>query len=245
VIYLERLGTDPAEVYDEDAFDLVKLFAAQASIALQNAELYHDIEVRAQTDGLTGLMNHSTFQESLTQAIKRGERFSLIYVDLDNFGAYNKIEPDFHLLGDRLLRAIAHGLQRAGREADRVFRYGGDEFTLLLPGTDSDGAQAVARKVARAISRVTAQEETLSVPISASIGVATFPEDGTDREEILLTADRAASVAKRMGGSRVVTAQEGRAITGVSELTVPTPVDSEPLRPGPGILAEAAASIGG
>jgi diguanylate cyclase (GGDEF)-like protein len=246
VIYLERLGTD-REAFDEEAFDLVKLFAAHASIALQNAAVYEAVEVRARTDGLTGLMNHVTFKEALGQAVKRGEEFSLIYLDLDDFGTYNKIDPDFHLLGDRLLRAIAHELERAGREADQVFRYGGDEFTLLLPNTDPQGAHAVARKVARAIRRSTTNEDNLPSPLTASVGVATFPEDGTDRDSILLAADQACSVAKRMGGNRVVTAVEGRVHARGARLTVPTPVDSEPEGPptGAGRRREAAASIVG
>jgi diguanylate cyclase (GGDEF)-like protein len=246
VIYLERLGTD-REAFDEEAFDLVKLFAAHASIALQNAAVYEAVEVRARTDGLTGLMNHVTFKEALGQAVKRGEEFSLIYLDLDDFGTYNKIDPDFHLLGDRLLRAIAHELERAGREADQVFRYGGDEFTLLLPNTDPQGAHAVARKVARAIRRSTTNEDNLPSPLTASVGVATFPEDGTDRDSILLAADQACSVAKRMGGNRVVTAVEGRVHARGARLTVPTPVDSEPEDPptGAGRRREAAASIVG
>lgn len=247
VIYLERLGTDGREAFDEEAFELVKLFAAHASIALQNAAVYEAVEVRARTDGLTGLMNHVTFQEALGQAVKRGEEFSLIYVDLDDFGTYNRIDPDFHLLGDRLLRAIAYELERAGREADQVFRYGGDEFTLLLPNTDPQGAHAVARKVARAMRRSTTNEDNLPSPLTASVGVATFPEDGTDRDSILLAADQACSVAKRMGGNRVVTAVEGRVHARGARLTVPTPVDSEPEdRPtGADRRREAAASIVG
>ena len=226
VIYLERLGDDPANAFDAEAFELVKLFAAQASIALQNAELYEAVEVRARTDGLTGLMNHSTFQEMLTQLVARGERFSLLMLDLDGFKRVN--EAYMHQGGDRVLRAIALGLERAGRETDHVFRYGGDEFALILPATDVEGARSVARKVARAIRRaaVRAAEPAVDpVPVTAAIGIATFPEDGADREAILLAADRACFVAKRAGGGRVVTGAEGREQAGSARLTIPTPVD--------------------
>jgi len=246
VIYLERLGADPADAFDEEALELVKLFAAHASIALQNAEVYHAAEVRAQTDGLTGLMNHMTFQESLAQAVKRGERFSMIMIDLDAFKRIN--DAYLHQGGDQALRAIAHGLQRAGREADQVFRYGGDEFALILPSTDAAGARAVARKVARAIRRAAlsaAAEGVEPLPVTASIGIATFPEDGDDRHSILLAADRACFAVKRGGGDRVATAEEGRAIAGKVRLTVPTPVDTEPSpsRSRRGRRREAAASI--
>ena len=248
VIYLERLGSDPRDAFDEDAFELVKLFAAHASIALQNAEVYQAVEIRARTDGLTGLMNHVTFQESLAQAVKRGEPFSIIMIDLDGFKRVNDVH--LHQGGDRALRAIAHGLQRAGREADQVFRYGGDEFALILPSTDAEGARAVARKVARAIRRSAlsaTSEAAHPLPVTASVGIATFPEDGEDRESILLAADRACFVAKRGGGNRLATAAEGRAKAGTVRLTVPTPVDTEsqPSEARRGRRREAAASIVG
>lgn len=225
VIYLERHGTDPANAFDEEAFELVKLFAAHASIALENAEVYEAVEVRARTDGLTGLMNHATFQEALAQAVQRGEPFSLVMLDLDAFKRFN--DAYLHQGGDRLLRALAHVLQRAGRETDQVFRYGGDEFALMLPATDAEGARAVARKVARAIGRAVlrATEEGDPVAVTASVGVATFPDDGGDRHALLLAADRACFVAKRLGGNRIVTAAESAAMAGEVLLTVPTPVD--------------------
>ena len=244
VIYMERLGDDPADAFDEEAFDLVKLFAAHASIALQNAELYSAAETRARTDGLTGLMNHATFKHALAQAVARGDRFSLIYLDLDDFGIHNK-GPAKHQLGDDLLRAIAHGLQRAGRESDQVYRYGGDEFTLLLPNTDADGAHAVARKVARAIRRVARGDVAGAGPVTASIGVAAFPEDGVTEHTILLAADQASSVAKERGGNRVVSAADTHGIARLAELTIPTPVESEPEAPAPALRREAAASIAG
>jgi two-component system cell cycle response regulator len=248
VIYLERLGTDGREAFDEEAFDLVKLFAAHASIALQNAAVYEAVEVRARTDGLTGLMNHVTFQEALGQAVKRGERFSLIMLDLDGFKRVNDVY--LHQGGDLVLGTIAHGLQRAGREADQVFRYGGDEFALILPATDTEGAEAVARKVARSIRRATlsaAGEGVEPKPISASIGIATFPDDGADRESILLAADVACFVAKRRGGGQIVIGAEGRTEAQGARLTVPTPVDTAPAQPRPrrGRAREAAASIVG
>jgi len=251
VIYLERLGTDKATVFDDDAFDLVKLFAAHASIALQNAEVFHDVEVRARTDGLTGLMNHVTFQESLGLSVGRGDRFSLIMVDLDAFKRVN--DAYLHQGGDKALQAIAHALTRAGRDADQVFRYGGDEFALLLPATDTDGARAVALKVARAIRRASvgaAEEGVEPIPMTASIGIASFPADGADQEAVLLAADRACFVAKRGGGDRVVTAAEGRARARRARLTVPTPVDTgpEPGSPSPSRPADRrteTASIGG
>ncbi len=175
-----------------------------------NAEVYRAIEVRARTDALTRLYNHGTFQEWLARLVADGDPFSLVMVDLDDFRAVNNTLG--HQAGDELLRAIATSLRAAGRSIDLVFRYGGDEFVLLLPNSDAAGALRVAEAVRTAVagiggpgSRWAAEGAT----VSASIGVSTFPEDGETAAEVLLAADRAAFVAKRGGRNRIATAERG------------------------------------
>ncbi len=214
VLTLERLGRDVA--FSPDEFDLVQLFAAQVSIALQNAEVFRAVEIRAQTDDLTGLLNHGTFEERLERAVTGGSLFSLIMLDLDDFRDVNNTLG--HQAGDRHLRAIADALGRAGRETDQLFRYGGDEFSILLPGTDAPGAMLVAGRVAAAIRGVGAG-------ISASIGVATYPADGEDAKSVLLAADRACFVAKRQGRDRIATAAQGLALAAEFSEKTPTPID--------------------
>ena len=129
VLTIERLGM--ANTFSAEEFELVQLFAAQVSIALQNAEVFQAVEIRARTDDLTGLLNHGTFEEWLDRSVREGLPFSLIMLDLDDF---RNVNNDLgHQAGDKLLRRIADGLVRAGRESDLVFRYGGDEFTFILP----------------------------------------------------------------------------------------------------------------
>jgi diguanylate cyclase (GGDEF)-like protein/excisionase family DNA binding protein len=224
VLTLERLG--PGDVYSQDEFELVKLFAAQVSIALQNAEVYRRVEIRARSDDLTGLLNHGTFQEVLAQRVREGEPFSLIMLDLDDFRTVNNTLG--HQAGDRLLRTIADSLVRAGRDSDHVFRYGGDEFTYLLPGTDGTGALLVANRVRAAVSEVGHDPRWADsgAMISASVGVATFPADGGTAESVLLAADRACFVAKRTGRARIATAAEGLALAAEFSLQEPTPVDA-------------------
>jgi diguanylate cyclase (GGDEF)-like protein/excisionase family DNA binding protein len=218
VLTIERLGIGNTFSFDE--FELVQLFAAQVSIALQNAEVFQAVQVQARTDGLTGLLNHKTFQEWLARTVREGNRFSLIMLDLDNFRDINNGLG--HQAGDDLLRRIASGLIRAGRDTDLVFRYGGDEFAFLLPHTDGEGAVQVAERARQAV-------RTTWRPISASIGVATFPIDGATPAEILLAADRACFVAKRGGRDRIATAAEGLALAAEFSLQEPTPVD--PVEP--------------
>jgi len=216
VLTIERLGVGNAFTHEE--FELVKLFAAQVSIALQNADVYRAVEIRAQTDGLTGLLNRATFEDHLDRAVRDGAGFGLIMLDLDDFREINNRMG--HQAGDESLRRIAAALTRSGRDSDLVFRYGGDEFAFLLPHTDGSGAMAVADRARTAV-------KLLGGPLTASFGVATFPADGTTTAEVLLAADRACFLAKRSGRDRVATAAEGLALASEFRQQAPTPVDSE------------------
>ncbi|MFL5649474.1 MAG: GAF domain-containing protein [Chloroflexota bacterium] len=215
VVTIERLGL--ADAFSAEEFELVQLFAAQVSIALQNAEVFEAVEIRARTDDLTGLFNHGTFQEWLERSAREGTPFSLIMLDLDDFRTVNNERG--HQAGDALLRRIATALIGAGRDTDLVFRYGGDEFTFLLAHTDEGGALQVAERARQAVVSV-------DLTVSASIGVATFPVDGDTASEVLLAADRACFVAKRRGRDGIATAAEGLALAAEFSLQQPTPVDS-------------------
>jgi diguanylate cyclase (GGDEF)-like protein len=216
VLTIERLGL--GNTFAPEEFDLVKLFAAQVSIALQNAEMFRAVEIRAQSDDLTTLLNHGTFQEYLERYVRDGAPFGLIMLDLDDFREVNNRMG--HQAGDDLLRTISSVLVRAGRDSDLVFRYGGDEFAFLLPHTDADGTAQVAERARVAVSQ-------LGSPVSASIGIATYPADGATPADVLLAADRACFVAKRGGRDRVATAAEGLALAAEFRPQAPTPVDSE------------------
>jgi diguanylate cyclase (GGDEF)-like protein/excisionase family DNA binding protein len=225
VLTLERLGTET--VYSEEEFELVKLFAAQVSIALQNAEIHRAVEIRAQTDDLTALLNHGTFQDWLARSVHGHESFSLIMLDLDDFKYVN--DALGHQAGDRLLAEISRAIEAAGRDSDRVFRYGGDEFALILPGADAVSALGVAERVRTAVHALGGAGSRWSeagLTVSVSIGVATFPRDGLTAEAILLAADRACFVAKRTGHGLIATADEGLALASDFAFQEPTPIDA-------------------
>jgi diguanylate cyclase (GGDEF)-like protein/excisionase family DNA binding protein len=227
VLTMERLGE--GRVFSEDEFELVQLFAAQVSIGLQNAEALSAVERRAQTDVLTGLLNHGTFGEQMGNLIEAGETFSLVMLDLDHFGAVNNGLG--HQAGDRLLRQVAQAIVAASRDSDAVFRYGGDEFAVLLPRTDGDQVGPIAERVRAAVASVVgpgSHWRGRARALEASAGTSSFPVDGLTSEEVLLAADRACFVAKRTGGGRVATAAEGLALAGELTLQTPTPIDPVP-----------------
>ena len=201
VLTIERLGA--GNIFSAEEFELVQLFAAQVSIALQNAEVFQAVEIRAQTDDLTGLLNYGTFQEWLERSVREGTPFSLIMLDLDDFRTVNN---DPRPPGRRRGAATYRGEPDPGRrDSDLIFRYGGDEFTFLLPNTDESGALQVAERARVAVAATDG-------PVTASVGVATFPTDGATATDVLLAADRACYVAKRGGRDRIVTAAEGLAL---------------------------------
>jgi diguanylate cyclase (GGDEF)-like protein len=196
---LERRGRgarfEPWEV------ELVSLFAGQVSIALANAVAHRAVEERAATDPLTGLRNHGAFREELAAAIADGAPFGLLMIDLDDFKSWN--DTHGHEAGNRLLRTVAEALAAACRETDRVYRYGGDEFAILLPEATGASAVEVAERLPRAVRAASGDR------VACSIGIAIHPADAPDADGMIGAADAACYVAKRAGGSRVAIAADG------------------------------------
>lgn len=227
VLTLERLGE--GTTFTDEEFELVKLFAAQVSIAVRNAQAHGALTRRAQTDDLTGLLNHGSYRERLAAAVESGAQFSVLMIDLDRFKLVN--DSFGHSAGNDLLKQTATAIVAASRDTDAVFRYGGDEFTVILSGTDAAHAGLVAERIRSSIANLVGRGSGLhaaGLHLDASAGVATYPTDGTTPDEILLAADRACFVAKRGGGGRVATAAEGEALAGEFTLQVPTPIDFSP-----------------
>ena len=237
VLTLERFGRE--RPFTSEEFELVKLFAGQVSIALRNADVFQAVEVRAATDGLTGLFNHLAFEQELARAVAFGEPFGLVMIDLDEFSSFNET-PELHQGGDRVLREIASAIGGAShRDTDAVFRYGGDEFAVLLPRrtdrratdptlSDAEGLALVASNIQAAIRGIGGPGthwRELGLKVSASIGTSSYPTDGRTADDVLLAADRACRVAKLKGRDQICTAREGLALADGYTLSQPTPVD--------------------
>ena len=131
---------------------MVKLFAGHVAIALQNAETHRAVEIRAQTDALTGLKKHGALTDHIRRAVGRGKLLALLMLDLDQFKEFN--DHSGHEAGNVLLSRLAGVLRNACRESDEIFRYGGDEFAILLPNSSPEGALEVARKVRGAVHQM-------------------------------------------------------------------------------------------
>ncbi|HET7725746.1 MAG TPA: EAL domain-containing protein [Candidatus Limnocylindrales bacterium] len=193
-----RMGESEAH-FSQDEFELVQLFAGQASIALRNAAAHGAVLTRAEQDALTGLGNHGAFQQRLHADASEGHPFAIVMLDLDGFKVYNDTRG--HPAGDTLLVRVAAAMRAAVRDRDGVFRYGGDEFALLLPGADAGAARDVAERVRAAIAALTLAEDP---QVTASAGIALFPTDGRTPGELVAAADRALYLSKPSVPGRTV-----------------------------------------
>ena len=187
------------ERYTEQDKELLQFVCAQVATAIERKQLHARLERMAQYDALTQLPNRALLRDrlksSLTLAQMDGGRMALLYVDLDRFKEVN--DNHGHSVGDMLLQAVASRLKGCVRETDTVARIGGDEFVVLL---HSIHAAEDADKVAKKIRQVLAQPLRLdghSLTIRTSIGVALYPEHGTEEKQLFRHADEAMYTAKR------------------------------------------------
>jgi diguanylate cyclase (GGDEF)-like protein len=158
-------------------------------------------------DGLTGLHDHRYFQETLATELARGKRhgrvFSLLFLDVDYFKRYN--DANGHLAGDAVLKMLATIFRVDHRATSTIARYGGEEFVILLPETDKEGALTVAENIRKRVldHPFPGGEKQPEGKITVSIGVATFPEDGIERDTLIECADQALYKAKQKGRNTV------------------------------------------
>ncbi len=171
----------------------------QVLLALENERLFNLTVI----DPLTGLHGHRHFQERLQAmldgAVRHGERVALMLMDLDCFQRVN--DAFGHAHGDALLAQVAACVRRAARGSDEVCRVGGDEFGLALQGAGAQTAHAVAERIREALA---ASRGPDGAPLSASFGIAVFPDDAADRQELFRRARGALYWAKRHGRDRTV-----------------------------------------
>jgi diguanylate cyclase (GGDEF)-like protein len=199
------------DLLTENDVNMLNALAGSVAIAIDNARLHAEVKRMAMTDAISGLANRRAFDEILEAELTRASRYhhtlSLIILDLDSFKEYN--DKWGHPAGDVRLREVANLLRLNVRDPDVAARYGGEEFAIILPDTSKAGAIKLAERL-----RYSAEEsaphlngESNPVPgYTISLGVATYPEDATSIEDLLLMADNAELMAKRLGKNRVYAA---------------------------------------
>jgi diguanylate cyclase (GGDEF)-like protein len=182
------------------------ILADHAAIAIENARDVARIQQLTITDDATGLYNvrhlYSVLESELKRAKKQKRPLSLAFLDLDRFKLVN--DAHGHLVGSELLDRVGRRLQELSRKQDQCFRYGGDEFVILMPETDAKDALTLAKVQLRALMETQFRMKSgLKLNVSASVGLASAPDDGAQVHEIIGTADARMYAVKSHGRGHV------------------------------------------
>lgn len=199
------------EVFSETDMEFLRYFASYASISIKGAYYYRiseQMRTLSVTDSLTGLFNRRYFDDRLFEELQRATRydyiFSLAIFDIDDFKLFNDTEG--HLAGDEVLKAIANISRESLRSIDIIARFGGEEFSIIMPQTDRDEAFLVTERLRKNIKELMplTWKKFPRDKITVSIGVAMFPENGKDAKTLIRSADMALYKAKMSGKDKTV-----------------------------------------
>lgn len=192
-----QLTGAPAEGSEER--DLLLHVLGLAALALDKALLYEHSREQARHDSLTGLLAHRVFQEVIAGQLAVRDVFSVALIDIDDFKQINDLHG--HHAGDEALRRVADSLAESTRTGDSLFRIGGEEFCAVLPGLDHDDAYLVAERMRQAVADMVS-----ALPVTVSVGVASYPARGNARAELIASADQALYASKRGGKNKTTIA---------------------------------------
>jgi len=221
VLNLAKLG---GPLFTEGDLEMASILCGQAAIAIENARLYAEVNRLAITDALTGLYNRRWFDIQLdkefNRAIRYGHPLSLAMVEVDHLKKVN--DKWGHQVGDLVLQTIGRVLKANSRQIDVACRYGGDEMAIILPETDREGALKVGERLRALIEEAPIEggegQEIESASVTISLGVATYPTDAANKEELIRHADQACYLAKQQGRNRVCSWLECSADAQVGEI---------------------------
>jgi diguanylate cyclase (GGDEF)-like protein len=209
---IELINCIGPDGFDPRDLKLLEALSDFAAIALENARHVKRIHELTITDDCTSLYNARHMSFILETEIYRSQRynyeFSIVFIDLDHFKQVN--DTHGHLVGSRLLAEIGNSLKAHCRLIDFAFRYGGDEFVLLLPQTSKENAMNVARRLHKLIREmVWLQPEGLNITLTPSLGLASYPVDSRTKEGLLHLADEAMYLVKNTNRDSVAAANIG------------------------------------
>ncbi len=213
IVGVLELMSDDALAVDESSIDVMHSLAGQAATAVEAARFHQSADELSHTDALTHLPNRRRLELDLDLEIARSLRYNrpiaCIMLDVDNFKAVNDIHG--HQAGDEILSEFGSAFARSLRETDTAYRYGGEEFCVLLRETDADAAAIVAERLRAEIANRFAGSRG-SAMVTASLGVAAIPSDAIDAKTLIAAADRALYSAKAAGRNCVVRATPLRSV---------------------------------
>lgn len=208
----QRLGMidiwrNSLDAFSEEDLERCALLGFITAAAWSNAQMYGELERRALTDALTGLFNIRWWRDMgprvMAQSLRTGSGVGILLMDLDHFKQIN--DSAGHAAGDSVLRSVARALRRVVRDSDYAVRYGGEEFLIVLTNSSAEGAMRVALALQAALSELRAPTSAMR-RVTASIGVAVFPDHGQELDDVVAAADLAMYEAKRRGRDRIAVA---------------------------------------
>jgi diguanylate cyclase (GGDEF)-like protein len=194
--------------YSEDEIEVLKMFNSMLAVAITNASMYERIKELSYTDGMTQLHNYRYFEKRLSEELARAKRnkngLSLLILDVDYFKNYN--DTLGHQAGDEALRILSNVLRATARNVDIVCRYGGEEFAVILPHINYEGAEIFAERVREAVEAEKFPKEEVQPQglLTVSVGVSYFPDHSEEISDLIYKADLALYKAKRTGRNKVV-----------------------------------------
>lgn len=203
---IELINKVQHDNFSEDDLLLLTTLADYSAIAIENAMFFKKVEELTITDDLTKLYNSRFMHNRLEYEVERARRsehpISLVFMDLDYF---KEINDNFgHLCGSKVLKATANLIHNMIRSTDMACRYGGDEFLILMPETAKEHAMLVAEKLRAALMKhLFLTEEGINAQLSGSFGVASFPNDANDKDDLIHKADNAMYAVKNSGRNGV------------------------------------------
>jgi diguanylate cyclase (GGDEF)-like protein len=198
--------------FNEPEVFFLQALCDYAAIAIENARWVEKIQELTITDDCTGLYNarhlYKTLETEVYRSSRFGYEFSVLFIDLDHFKSVN--DTHGHLIGSKLLAEIGYLVKAQLRLIDFAYRYGGDEFVVLLPQTGKDQALVVAKRLRDALRASSfCRDEGLNLNVRASIGLATYPHDARDAHDIIRQADEMMYLVKNTTRDNIGIAQRG------------------------------------
>jgi diguanylate cyclase (GGDEF)-like protein len=199
---LEVINPQDMSLFEDDYQPILSILADFTAIGIVNARVYEEINRLVITDDVTGCFNTRFMHDYLNRVLGKETDLSLVFLDLDDFKSV--VDRHGHQLGSKMLKEVAATLVESIDAHDRLIHYGGDEFVIIFPGQDKAAALAKVEKIRDTLKKTAfLNDEGLNIPISASFGVASYPQDASDQKGLLQLADNALYRSKDKGKDAV------------------------------------------